>query len=153
MDKYVVLAIMLAVSILSKNKGLFYATILVLSLTFLPYQDKTLGFLRSKGLSLGVFVLTVAILSPIALGQVSSKNLIETFTSYQGIIAVIIGIMVSIFSTQGIILQSISPNIVVAVSIGTIIGIVALGGTATGPIIATGISYVIIKIIQRYIGG
>lgn len=153
MDKYIILFIILIVSILSKNKGLLYATIVILSLTILPYQDKTLGFFRSKGLNMGVFMLTVAILSPIALGQVSSKNLIETFTSYQGIIAVVVGIMVSVVSTQGIVLQTISPNIVIAISIGTIIGIVALGGTATGPIIASGISYVIIKIVQRYIGG
>ena len=98
-----------------------------------------------------MFILTIAILSPIALGQISIKNLIETFTSYQGLIAVIIGIIASLLSKQGIQFQSISPNVVIAGSIGIIIGIVSLGGTAVGPIIASGMTFVIIKLIGNFI--
>lgn len=151
MDKYIILVLMCVVGYFSKNKGLLYASIIVLLLSFLPFQDKTLGFLKSKGLKFGVFILTIAILSPIALGQISIKNLIETFTSYQGLVAVIIGIIASLLSTQGIQFQTISPNVVIAVSIGTIIGIVSLGGTAIGPIIASGITFVIIKLIENFI--
>ncbi|MDK9580172.1 DUF441 family protein [Sneathia sanguinegens] len=151
MDKYIILGLMCVVGYFSKNKGLLYASIIVLLLSFLPFQDKTLGFLKSKGLKFGVLILTIAILSPIALGQISIKNLIETFTSYQGLIAVIIGIIASLLSKQGIQFQSISPNVVIAGSIGIIIGIVSLGGTAVGPIIASGMTFVIIKLIENFI--
>lgn len=114
MDKYIILVLMCVVGYFSKNKGLLYASIIVLLLSILPFQDKTLGFFKSKGLKFGVFILTIAILSPIALGQISIKNLIETFTSYQGLIAVIIGIIASLLSKQGIQFQSISPNVVIA---------------------------------------
>ena len=151
MDKYIILVLMCVVGYFSKNKGLLYASIIVLLLSILPFQDKTLGFFKSKGLKFGVFILTIAILSPIALGQISIKNLIETFTSYQGLIAVIIGIIASLLSKQGIQFQSISPNVVIAGSIGIIIGIVSLVGTAVGPIIASGMTFVIIKLIGNFI--
>ena len=62
MDKYIILGLMCIVGYFSKNKGLLYASIIVLLLSFLPFQDKTLGFLKSKGLKFGVLILTIAIL-------------------------------------------------------------------------------------------
>lgn len=48
MDKYIILVLMCVVGYFSKNKGLLYASIIVLLLSILPFQDKTLGFLSQK---------------------------------------------------------------------------------------------------------
>lgn len=150
MSKYILLIIIALLSIFSKNKIMLYATLTVLILALLPYHEKNLNIAKTMGIRIGLYVLTVAILAPIALGMISFDQLGKTLVGYKGIIAIIAGIGASILSTKGIQLQVINPQIVIAVSIGTIIGLVMFKGTASGPIIASGVTYAIFQLIDKF---
>lgn len=150
MSKYILLIIIALLSIFSKNKIMLYATLTVLILALLPYHEKNLNIAKTLGIRIGLYVLTVAILAPIALGMISFDQLGKTLVGYKGIIAIIAGIGASILSTKGIQLQVINPQIVIAVSIGTIIGLVMFKGTSSGPIIASGATYAIFQLIDKF---
>ena len=77
---------------------------------------------RKEGINWGVLVITVAILIPIATGEIGFSHLLNAFKSPIGWIAIISGITVSILSSKGIGLLSGQPEITVALVIGTIIG-------------------------------
>lgn len=150
MSKYILLIIIALLSIFSKNKIMLYATLTVLILALLPYHEKNLNIAKTMGIRIGLYVITVAILAPIALGMISFDQLGKTLVGYKGIIAIIAGIGTSILSTKGIQLQVINPQIVIALSIGTIVGLVVFKGTASGPIIASGATYAIFQLIDKF---
>ena len=150
MSKYILLIIIALLSIFSKNKIMLYATLTVLILALLPYHEKNLNIAKTMGIRIGLYVITVAILAPIALGMISFDQLGKTLVGYKGIIAIIAGIGTSILSTKGIQIQVINPQIVIAVSIGTIVGLVVFKGTASGPIISSGATYAIFQLIDKF---
>ena len=113
MSKYILLIIIALLSIFSKNKIMLYATLTVLILALLPYHEKNLNIAKTMGIRIGLYVITVAILAPIALGMISFDQLGKTLVGYKGIIAIIAGIGASILSTKGIQLQVINPQIVI----------------------------------------
>ncbi|KAF0803020.1 DUF441 family protein, partial [Pediococcus acidilactici] len=93
-------------------------------------------------------IISVAILVPIATGRIGIMDLINSFKSPVGWIAVACGILVSLLSYQGVGFLSASPEVTVALVMGTIIGVVFMNGIAAGPIIASGIAYLIIQLLQ-----
>lgn len=149
MSKYILLCIIAILSVLSKNKIMLYASITLILLMLLPYKDNSLLFSKKYGIKLGLYFLTMAVLSPIAMGAVNTNDLVKSFTDYKAIIAIISGIIASILSTKGIEMQILNPQVVIAVSFGTIIGLVLFKGTASGPIIASGATYIILQILEK----
>jgi len=95
-----------------------------------------------------VTVISVAILVPIATGQIGFKDLLNAFKSPVGFVAVACGVLVAILSSKGVGLLSQSPEITVALVFGTIMGVVLFKGIAAGPVIASGITFVIIQVMQ-----
>ncbi|EUJ29439.1 hypothetical protein PCORN_09667 [Listeria cornellensis FSL F6-0969] len=57
--------------------------------------------IQSRGINWGVTVITVAILIPIATGQIGFKDLIDSFKSAAGWIGLLAGIAVSILAKKG----------------------------------------------------
>lgn len=143
------LAFIAIIAFASKNNILLYSAIALIVIRFLPYNQKALNLIKSKGITIGIFMLTIAILTPIALGTIKTRDMTLTFKSLPGILALIVGIVASIFSTKGIYFQKLNPEIVVAISMGTIIGIAFFKGTSSGPIIASGVTYLILSLIGK----
>lgn len=150
MDSIILLLIILLLAIISKNTALIYAVIIIFIIKMLPNSDNLLKIARKKSILIGITILCIYILSPIADGSITSKDLIKYLYSPIGIIAILIGILASILSTKGIYLQSIRPEITVPLMLGTIIGIVFFKGTASGPIVAGGITYFVIILIELF---
>lgn len=150
MNKYIFLAIIIILSILSKNKIMLYASITLIILSILPNSDKSLILSKKHGIKIGLYFLTLAILTPIAMGNVELQDLLKSFLDYRSIIAILFGIIAAILSTKGIQLQMLDPQIVISVSLGTIIGISLFKGTASGPIIASGATFIILQIIDKF---
>src|SRR5699024_3892330 len=87
-----------------------------------------------------VTIISVAILIPIATGQIQFKDLINAMKIPAGWIAVVCGILVAILSKHGVNWLSSTPQVTVALVIGTIIGVVFSKGVAAGRMIATAIT-------------
>lgn len=148
MESWLFLIGILLVSWLGKNQSLMIATIAVLLFKLLPNSAKLFSVIDKEGINWGVTIISVAILVPIATGRIGIMDLINSFKSPVGWIAVACGILVSLLSYQGVGFLSASPEVTVALVMGTIIGVVFMNGIAAGPIIASGIAYLIIQLLQ-----
>ena len=162
MESFVFLGIILLVGAITNNKSIVFATIFVLILKSLfniteYYKIKGINIeefmtqFRKEGISWGVLIITIAILIPIATGEIGFSHLLSAFKSPVGWVAIISGITVSILSSKGIGLLSGQPEITVALVIGTIMGVVFFKGIAAGPVIASGITFCILKVLELFL--
>ena len=142
------LLLVLGVALFGKNTSLIIATLAVMVLKLLPLTAKWLPAIQAKGINWGVTIISIAILVPIATGQIGFKDLMHVFQTPAGWIAVACGILVAILSRYGVNQLSASPQVTVALVLGTIIGVVFLKGVAAGPVIASGITYCIVSLLH-----
>lgn len=153
MESYIILSLIFILSIIAKNKSLMWAIFIVfcfkLLFNLIPSMNKYWGVLKDKSIYIGIIIISVYILVPVANGSIGFKEMFNTFSTKLGLIALLTGIIASILSTKGIMLQSENPEVTVSLMLGTIIGVVFLGGTATGPIVAGGIAYLLYTIINK----
>ena len=84
MESWLFLLIILAVSYFGKNQSLLIATGVVLALKLIPNTAKLLNTIQAKGINWGVTVISVAILVPIATGQIGFRDLLNAFKSPVG---------------------------------------------------------------------
>ncbi|WP_068449064.1 DUF441 domain-containing protein [Caviibacter abscessus] len=149
MSSYAILAIIGLLAIFSKNRLLLYASLTLIILKLIPSNKNILELIKNKGSNFGIYMLTLAILVPIAMDKIGMNEFINTVKSTEGIAAIIVGAIVSVFATKGIYLQIQEPELVVALTGGIILGIVFFKGAASGPIIASGITYYVIQLIGK----
>ena len=97
MESWLFLALVLVVALVGKNMSLIIATGVVMALKLIPFASTWLPVIQAKGINWGVTVISVAILIPIATGQIGFKDLINTFKSPAGWIAILAGIAVVVF--------------------------------------------------------
>lgn len=148
MESWLFLSLIMVVAILGKNQSLIIATGVVLVLKLIPFFHQYLETIQKNGINWGVTVITVAILIPIATGEIGFSDLINAFKSPVGFIAVFCGALVAVLSAKGVGLLSYNPEITVALVFGTILGVVLLKGIAAGPVIASGITYTILMVFH-----
>lgn len=150
MESWLFLGLILLVAIFGKNMSLIIATVVVMVLKLLPFTTKWLPIIQAKGINWGVTVISVAILIPIATGQIGFKDLWQTFKTPAGWIAVAAGIAVAILFRYGVDQLAAVPQVTVALVLGTIIGVVAFKGVAAGPVIASGMTFVIVSLLNLH---
>ena len=150
LESFVFLGIILLIGIITQNKSIVQATIFVLILKsifniteFYKIRGINVGNImtqfRKEGINWGVLIITIAI-----------SHLLSAFKTPIGWVAIISGISVSILSSKGVGLLEGQPEITVALVLGTIMGIVFFKGIAAGPVIAGGITFCILRIIELF---
>lgn len=150
MESWLFLLIILVIAALGKNMSLIIGTAVVMVLKLLPFATKWLPVIEAKGINWGVTVISVAILVPIATGKIGFNDLYKAFKTPAGWIAVAMGIAVAILSRYGVDQLSAVPQVTVALVLGTIIGVVAFKGIAAGPVIASGMTYLIVSLFHLH---
>ncbi len=112
--------------------------------------DKVFPLVQSKGISWGVTIITIAVLVPIASGDIGFKQLGEAVKSSYAWIAMGAGIFVAIIASKGIILLQNDPHITTALVFGTILAVAVFQGIAVGPLIGAGIAYMAMKVVEFF---
>ncbi|MFC4770890.1 DUF441 domain-containing protein [Enterococcus hermanniensis] len=148
MESWIFLGVILLIAFVAKNQSLLIATLAVLFLKLLPHSDKILTTLNQRGINWGVTLISATILVPIATGDIVLKDLLDTLKSPLGWVATICGVLVAVLSSKGVGLINQSPEVTVALVFGTIMGVVFLKGIAAGPVIAAGMTYCIMQVVQ-----
>ncbi|MFH4268175.1 DUF441 family protein, partial [Acinetobacter baumannii] len=69
------LFILLTIGLIAKNQSLTVAIGVLFLLKFTFLGDKVFPYLQTKGINLGVTVITIAVLVPIATGEIGFKQL------------------------------------------------------------------------------
>lgn len=142
------LLLLLGVGLIAKNQSLIVAVVILLLIKLVSVDSKVFSVLQTKGINWGVTVITIAVLAPIASGEIGFKDLSGAFKSSYAWIALISGIGVALLAKGGVILLAKDPHITTALVMGTIISVALFKGVAVGPLIGAGIAYVAMKIVQ-----
>lgn len=150
MESWLFLALVLLIAVFGHNQSLIIATAVVMVLKLLPFAQKWLTIIQQRGINWGVTVISVAILIPIATSQIGFSDLWKAFRSPAGWIAVAAGIAVAILSKYGVNQLAAVPQVTVALVLGTIIGVVVFKGVAAGPVIASGMTYCIVSLLNLH---
>ncbi|CAI9389281.1 DUF441 domain-containing protein [Niallia sp. Sow4_A1] len=145
---YLFLYLLLAIALVAKNNSLIIAVVFLLVLKLIGIDNKLFSLIQSKGINWGVTIITIAVLVPIATGDIGFKDLSATFKSPYAWIALISGIMVALLAKGGVNLLADSPEITTALVLGTILSVAVFNGVAVGPLIGAGIAYAAIKVVE-----
>ncbi|KOR26734.1 putative membrane protein [Clostridium sp. L74] len=107
--------------------------------------------IEEKGVYYGLILIIAAILIPIANGKVTFVDIKNTFTSYLGIIALLLSLFTTYLSGLG--LQYLTVNkhgdIMPAMILGSVLAASFLGGVPVGPLITSGILALVIKLFHK----
>ncbi|MEB3766673.1 DUF441 domain-containing protein [Acinetobacter sp. MD2] len=134
----IVLLVLLACGILSQNAAVSIAAGILIIFKITPL-NQFLPYLQQHGLQLGVLILTIGVLTPIASGSLSGDSILKSFVSFKSIVAIAIGLTVAWLGGRGVKLMSNQPDVVAGLLIGTVAGVAFLRGVPVGPLIAAGI--------------
>jgi uncharacterized membrane protein (DUF441 family) len=142
------LIVLLIIGYIAKNQSLMIAVIFLLMMKIVGFDTKAFSYLQSKGINWGVTVITIAVLAPIASGEIGFRNLSTAFKTPYAWIALISGMAVALLAKGGVTLLAEDPHITTALVFGTILSVSLFKGVAVGPLIGAGIAYMAMRIVQ-----
>ncbi|MGD6990778.1 DUF441 domain-containing protein, partial [Bacillus thuringiensis] len=131
----VFLLILLLVGFIAKNPSLMFAVAVLLVIKVIGLDNKVFPYLQSKGINWGVTIITIAVLVPIATGDIGFKQLQEALKSSYAWVALGAGIAVALIAKSGLTLLATDPHITTALVFGTILAVSLFNGVAVGPLI------------------
>jgi len=138
----------LALGVLSRNNLLISASGMLLLFLFSGYLP-AVSFFEEKGVELGILILTVSVLAPLASGSAGLADIRSLVTGRGGLAAVIAGMLAAYLTGQGVSILRLQPEIVMGLAIGSILGTAFLGGVPAGPLVAAGFASVLLRVLRR----
>ena len=105
-------------------------------------------FLSNKGIEIGLAFLLMAILAPLIVKPISWDQFKDIFLNWKGLIAIISGLLATQFNGMGLKLLEDSPQIILGIIVGSLLGIVLLGGIPVGPLMAAGIAALLLELFE-----
>ena len=111
--------------------------------------DGILPYLEGPGLRAGLTLLILSILTPIAAGELTSKDFIGAFITPQGTAAILGGIVGAYLGAKGLSLLETHPESITGLVIGTIIGATVFKGITVGPLVAAGMAALLVELVSR----
>lgn len=139
----IVLLVLLACGIFSHNSAVTIAAAVLIIFRITPLSEY-FYLLQNHGLNIGIIILTIGVLTPIASGKIPGDEILKSFLSWKSLLAIAVGLLVAWLGGRGVKLMSNQPNIVAGLLIGTVAGVAVLRGVPVGPLIAAGILSMII---------
>ncbi|WP_198524749.1 DUF441 domain-containing protein [Paenibacillus phocaensis] len=137
------LLLLAALGIFSNNMPITVAMIVLLLLRVLHLQY-TFPWLEKYGLTLGIIILTIGVMTPVASGKISIQTLWASFFHWKSLLAIGVGMLVAWLGGRGATLMGNQPTIVAGLLIGTVLGVAFFRGVPVGPLIAAGILSLVI---------
>ncbi|WP_040950732.1 DUF441 domain-containing protein [Gorillibacterium massiliense] len=133
-----ILILLALLGVISRNNSITIAAVVLLLIRVVHFHQ-AFPWIEKNGLNLGIIILTIGILAPLASGSISTKELYQSFLQWKSIAAIGVGVLVAYLGGRGAQLMSGNPTIVTSLVIGTILGVAFLKGVPVGPLIAAGI--------------
>lgn len=132
------LLVFAALGIISSNTPVTVAMVFLLLLRVLNL-DQTFPWLEKYGLTIGIIILTIGVMAPLASGKISLQTIGESFLHWKSLLAIGVGLLVAHLGGRGATLMSTQPTVVAGLLIGTVLGVALFKGVPVGPLIAAGI--------------
>ncbi|OEH85643.1 hypothetical protein BHU72_02270 [Desulfuribacillus stibiiarsenatis] len=150
MGGQIALVILIIVGLIGRSHIIATAAsfLLIMKLTSL---ERYFPAIERRGLEVGLLFLTMAVLVPFANGKVQSKDVVDVFTSWIGILALVSGAIATYMNYHGLTLLKYDPELMVGLVVGSIIGIVFFKGIPVGPLMAAGLTAFFLKLFQYFL--
>ncbi|MFA7467043.1 MAG: DUF441 domain-containing protein [Desulfotomaculaceae bacterium] len=149
MNGVFLLVALLLIGIVSRSNLIATAACVLLIIKF-ANLNFIFPLLEKRGLEIGLLFLLLAILVPVATGRVSEKDLLCTFTSVSGILAIAGGALATHLNGEGLKLLQIDPEIIFGLLVGSVFGIVFMGGIPVGPLMAAGLTALFLGVLNLF---
>lgn len=133
-----ILLVLAGVSYFSHNMTVVIALLVLIVIRLTPLNT-LFPWIEKQGVTLGIIILTIGVMAPIASGAIPTSTLMHSFLNWKSLLAIAIGIFVSWVGGRGVSLMSSQPSVVGGLLIGTIIGVSLFRGVPVGPLIAAGL--------------
>lgn len=144
------LFILLIIGFIAKNQSLMIAAFSLMVIKIIGLESKVLPTVGAKGINWGVTVITIAVLVPIATGDIGFKQLLDAMKSFYAWVALGAGIAVALIAKNGLVLLAEDPHITTALVFGTILAVALFNGVAVGPLIGAGIAYLAMQMVKIF---
>ncbi|WP_214742394.1 MULTISPECIES: DUF441 domain-containing protein [unclassified Exiguobacterium] len=144
MSAYLFLVLLVLIGVIAQNQSIIIASSALLVIKALGFGDQLFPTLASKGINWGVTIITIAVLVPIATGDIGFKELWNSIKGPVGIVAFGSGIFVALAAAQGVQLMRVDPVVTTALLAGTILAVGFMKGVPVGPLIGAGIAALIL---------
>ncbi|MET1114715.1 MAG: DUF441 domain-containing protein [Comamonas sp.] len=139
-----ILLALAAISVFAGNHTVAAAMVVLIIIRVSPLA-LYFPWLQKHGLNIGIFLLMVAVMVPIASGKIPAMDLLKSFTHWKSAVAILVGIFVAWLGGRGVTLMAAQPGVVAGLMIGTIIGVAFFRGVPVGPMIAAGVVSLLIS--------
>jgi uncharacterized membrane protein (DUF441 family) len=143
----VVIFFLIIISFVTKNKNLSIAAFVIFVVSLINNQ-KSIYFIEKYFLDIGMIFLMMWMLVPLIKVENSLTPNIKSLLNLNGIVSFIVGAAVVILAAQGVSFLKGSVDVLTGVILGSILGVALLGGVPVGPLIASGIAYEIVRLIN-----
>lgn len=127
-----------ALGLFSNNTPVSIAMIVLLLLRLMNLHH-TFPWIEKYGLSIGIIILTIGVMSPMASGKLTMQTILQSFLHWKSLLAIAIGMLVAFLGGRGAALMTHQPTVVAGLLIGTILGVALFRGVPVGPLIAAGL--------------
>ena len=142
-----VLVCLILIGLLGKSSILATAACILLVLKLLNLQT-ILPLVERRGLEAGLLCLMLSVLVPFAKGKITVNDILASFTTLPGLLALLGGTLATYMNKQGLTMLKLDPELMIGLVIGSIIGIVGFGGIPVGPLMAAGLTALFLSIIS-----
>lgn len=143
------LIILIIIGIIGRSNILATAASLLLIMKLI-HLERYFPTVERRGLEFGLLFLMMAVLVPFAAEKITWKDLLSLFTSPLGILALMGGAIATYMNGKGLSLLQTDPQLIIGLVIGSIFGIIFLKGIPVGPLMAAGITAVLIKCLAFF---
>lgn len=128
----IILLVLAGLGIISHNSTVTLAMLFLLVVRITPLNNY-FPWIEKYGLTIGILVLTIGVMAPIASGKISAQDVLGSFLNWKSLLAIVIGILVSWLGSRGVSLMFNQPSTVAGLLVGTIIGVALFRGVPVGP--------------------
>ncbi|SHJ31283.1 Uncharacterized membrane protein, DUF441 family [Geosporobacter subterraneus DSM 17957] len=146
-QSYLMLLTILIMGLFMKNDSLAIAGAALILLKLLNL-NLLLPKLEAYGLKVGIIIVTIGILAPIAAGKYSILEIYQSFRTPLGVSAVLGGVLIILLTGKGYVLLLETPAVAVPILLGTILGVILFKGIPVGPLVASGVAVLIYNMIS-----
>jgi uncharacterized membrane protein (DUF441 family) len=143
------LILFIIVGVIGRASIVSVAASLLLVLRMLRLQAY-FPMLERRSLELGLLFLMISILVPLASGRVSGREMAANILSVAGFVTILGGIVATVLNARGLELLQQSPSLLLSVVMGTVIGIVVFHGMPVGPLMATAIAALCLRMLEWF---
>lgn len=144
-----ILIVLLFLGIFGRSNLVVTSACILLSLRYFRLDHMVLPVLEARGLEIGLVLLMLHILSPIATEKLTKEDL-RSVASFKGIFALVAGALATKLNGDGLVLMNTNPEIIFGMTVGTVLGILFLRGTPCGPVMAAAVTAVFLQIIGLF---